>query len=157
LVQHNGGKIAVLFTDLDGFKHINDSPGHRAGDKFLQCVANRLLDCVRASDTVSRQGGDEFLVVLKGIEEPEDAAVAAKRWLRLSAETCFMSQHNPHITASIGVSLYPDDGPDRQTLIKNEYAAMYQAKDGGRDIPEKLKFEASSKSEDALNGDFYCA
>jgi len=132
LVQRTGGKIAVLFMDLDGFKHINDSLGHSAGDKLLQCVASRLVDCVRSPDTVSRQGGDEFLVLLQGVEKAEDVAIAAKRLMKSLSETYFMGHHDLHITASIGVSLYPEDGIDSETLIKNADTAMYQAKEGGR-------------------------
>jgi len=132
LVRRTGGKIAVLFMDLDGFKHINDSLGHSAGDKLLQCVASRLVDCVRSPDTVSRQGGDEFLVLLQGVEKAEDAAVAAKRLMKSLSETYFMGHHNLHVTASIGVSIYPDDGLDSETLIKNADTAMYQAKESGR-------------------------
>jgi diguanylate cyclase (GGDEF)-like protein/PAS domain S-box-containing protein len=132
MAQRNQAKVAVIFMDIDGFKHINDSLGHPIGDMLLQCVANRLRDCVRAPDTVSRQGGDEFIVLLQGVQQPEDAATAAKRLLRSLAETFFMGQQNLHITTSIGVSLYPDDGPDAETLIKNADTAMYQAKENGR-------------------------
>jgi diguanylate cyclase (GGDEF)-like protein/PAS domain S-box-containing protein len=132
LAQRNQTKVAVLFLDMDGFKHINDSLGHPTGDKLLKCVANRLRDCVRAPDTVSRQGGDEFIVLLQGVDQPEDTAVAAKRLLKSVAEAYSMGQHILHITTSIGVSLYPDDGPDAETLIKNADTAMYQAKENGR-------------------------
>jgi diguanylate cyclase (GGDEF)-like protein/PAS domain S-box-containing protein len=132
LAERNKDKVAVLFLDMDGFKHINDSLGHPAGDKLLQCIANRLRDCVRAPDTVSRQGGDEFIVLLQGINQPEDAAVAAKRLLNALAETYTMGQHILHITTSIGMSLYPDDGLNAETLIKNADTAMYQAKENGR-------------------------
>jgi diguanylate cyclase (GGDEF)-like protein/PAS domain S-box-containing protein len=130
--QRNNDKLAVLFLDMDGFKHINDSLGHPAGDRLLKCIADRLRESVRAPDTVSRQGGDEFIVLLQGISQPEDAAVAARRLLRAVAETYSIDQHNLHITTSIGMSLYPDDGPDAETLIKNADTAMYQAKENGR-------------------------
>ncbi len=130
--KRNNDKLAVLFLDMDGFKHINDSLGHTAGDRLLQCIANRLQDCIRAPDTVSRQGGDEFIVLLQGIKLPEDAAVAAKRLLTAVAETHTLGQHILHITTSIGISLYPDDGLNAETLIKNADTAMYQAKENGR-------------------------
>jgi diguanylate cyclase (GGDEF)-like protein/PAS domain S-box-containing protein len=130
--KRNDDKLAVLFLDMDGFKHINDSLGHTAGDRLLQCIANRLRDGVRAPDTVSRQGGDEFIVLLQGIKLPEDAAVAAKRLLTAVAETHTLGQHILHITTSIGISLYPDDGLNAETLIKNADTAMYQAKENGR-------------------------
>jgi diguanylate cyclase (GGDEF)-like protein/PAS domain S-box-containing protein len=125
-------QVAILFLDLDGFKHINDSFGHTIGDKLLQSVAKRLVDCVRGSDTVSRQGGDEFVVLLSEVEHSEDAAITARRMLRLVAEAHSVGQHELHITTSMGVSVYPDDGLDAETLIKNADTAMYQAKENGR-------------------------
>jgi diguanylate cyclase (GGDEF)-like protein/PAS domain S-box-containing protein len=125
-------KVGVLFLDLDGFKHINDSLGHPIGDKLLQSIAMRLVDCVRGSDTVSRQGDDEFIVLLSEMEESEDAAITARRILRTLAEPHVIDQHDLHVTASIGVSVYPDDGMDAETLIKNADTAMYQAKENGR-------------------------
>jgi diguanylate cyclase (GGDEF)-like protein/PAS domain S-box-containing protein len=125
-------KVAVLFLDLDGFKHINDSLGHPIGDKLLQSVAGRLVGCVRDSDTVSRQGGDEFVVLLSEVDEPEDAAITARRMLQTVAEAHSIDRHDLHVTASIGLSVYPDDGLDAETLIKNADTAMYQAKENGR-------------------------
>ena len=125
-------KVALLFLDLDGFKHINDSLGHAVGDKLLQSVAARLVDCVRASDTVSRQGGDEFVVLLAEMEQPEDAAITARRMLQSIAAPHSIDQQDLHVTTSIGVSVYPDDGLDAETLIKNADTAMYQAKEHGR-------------------------
>jgi diguanylate cyclase (GGDEF)-like protein/PAS domain S-box-containing protein len=125
-------KIGVLFLDLDGFKHINDSLGHPIGDKLLQSVAKRLVDCVRLTDTVSRQGGDEFVVLLSEMERPEDAAITARRILQTVAEAHSIDQHNLYITVCIGISVYPDDGLDAETLIKNADTAMYQVKENGR-------------------------
>jgi diguanylate cyclase (GGDEF)-like protein/PAS domain S-box-containing protein len=125
-------KVALLFLDLDGFKHINDSLGHPIGDKLLQSVARRLVDCVRGSDTVSRQGGDEFVVLLSEMEHPEDASRTASRMIHAVAEAHTIDQHDLHVTTSIGVSVYPDDGMDAETLVKNADTAMYQAKENGR-------------------------
>ena len=125
-------KVAVLFLDLDGFKHINDSLGHPIGDKLLQSIAKRLVHCVRGSDTVSRQGGDEFVVLLSELAQPEDAAITARRLLQAVAEAHSINQHDLHVTTSIGVSVYPDDGLDAEMLIKNADTAMYQAKENGR-------------------------
>jgi diguanylate cyclase (GGDEF)-like protein/PAS domain S-box-containing protein len=125
-------KVAVLFLDLDGFKHINDSLGHPIGDQLLQSIGQRLVDCVRESDTVSRQGGDEFVVLLSEMDESEDAAITSRRILKALAEPHNIDQHDLHVTASIGVSVYPDDGLDAETLIKNADTAMYQAKENGR-------------------------
>ncbi len=124
--------VAILFLDLDGFKHINDSLGHSIGDKLLQSVALRLINCVRGSDTVSRQGGDEFVVLLSQMQQSEDAAITARRMLQAVSETHSLDRHELHITASIGLSIFPDDGLDSETLIKNADTAMYQAKENGR-------------------------
>jgi diguanylate cyclase (GGDEF)-like protein/PAS domain S-box-containing protein len=132
LAERHGKKVAVLFLDLDGFKHINDSLGHTVGDKLLKSVATRLVDCVRSSDTVSRQGGDEFVVLLSEVDKSDDAATSARRLLGAVARTHSIGERNLHITASIGVSVYPDDGLDAETLIKHADTAMYQAKENGR-------------------------
>jgi diguanylate cyclase (GGDEF)-like protein/PAS domain S-box-containing protein len=132
LAQRHGTKVAVLFLDLDGFKHINDSLGHAVGDKLLQSVSESLVNCVRGSDTVSRQGGDEFVVLLSEVEQYSDAAITASRMLQAVAEVHPVGPHHLHITTSIGLSVYPDDGVDGETLIKNADTAMYQAKENGR-------------------------
>jgi diguanylate cyclase (GGDEF)-like protein/PAS domain S-box-containing protein len=125
-------KVAVLFLDLDGFKHINDSLGHPVGDKLLQSIAGRLVGSVRSSDTVSRQGGDEFIVLLAEVEHAEDAAIVATKVLGVVAEPHSIDQHDLHVTTSVGISVYPDDGLDAETLVKNADTAMYQAKAKGR-------------------------
>jgi diguanylate cyclase (GGDEF)-like protein len=132
LAPRHKNKVAVLFLDIDGFKHVNDSLGHPIGDKLLQSIAKRLVDCVRSSDTVSRQGGDEFVVLLSEVQHLEDAAVTARRMLEAVAEAHSIDQHDLHVTTSIGLSVYPDDGKDAETLIKNADTAMYQAKEKGR-------------------------
>src|SRR6202041_2415579 len=101
-------------------------------DKLLQSVAKRLVDCVRGSDTVSRPGGDEFVVLLTEVGQSEDAAITARRMLQAVAEAHNIDQHDLHVTASIGVSVFPDDGSDAETLIKSADTAMYQAKENGR-------------------------
>ena len=132
LARRHMRHVAVLFLDLDGFKHINDSLGHPTGDKLLQSIARRLVGCVRASDTVSRQGGDEFVVLLSEVQLSEDTAITAKRILQAVAAPHSVGQHDLHVTASIGVSVYPEDGLDTDTLLKNADTAMYQAKENGR-------------------------
>ena len=132
LASRHSKKVAVMFMDLDGFKHINDSLGHATGDKLLQSVASRLLSCIRGSDTVSRQGGDEFVVLLSEVEHSDDPAISAKRILQSVARAHNIDSHDLHVTASIGVSIYPDDGSDALTLIRNADTAMYQAKENGR-------------------------
>ena len=132
LARRHDKKRALLFLDVDRFKHINDSLGRQVGDKLLQSVAHRLVACVRGSDTVSRQGGDEFVVLLSEMEYAEDAARSAEKMLRALAEPHNIAGKELHITASIGISVYPDDGEDAETLIKCSDIAMYHAKDKGR-------------------------
>jgi diguanylate cyclase (GGDEF)-like protein/PAS domain S-box-containing protein len=132
LARRTTKQVAVLFLDLDGFKHINDSLGHSIGDKLLQSIAKRLVDSVRASDTVSRQGGDEFVVLLQDVQHSEDAATTARRILQTVAKGHPVGEHELHVTTSIGVSVYPEDGLDAETLIKNADTAMYRAKENGR-------------------------
>ncbi|MGA3010961.1 MAG: EAL domain-containing protein [Terracidiphilus sp.] len=132
LAKRHKDHIAVLFMDLDGFKHINDSLGHLVGDKLLQSVAGRLQQHVRTPDTVSRQGGDEFVLLLQEVRGPEDVAVTARRVLKAVSQAHSIDQHDLFVTASIGVSIYPEDGLDADALMKNADTAMYQAKEYGR-------------------------
>jgi len=122
----------MMFMDLDQFKHINDSLGHAVGDQLIQSVAQRLVGCVRQSDTISRQGGDEFVLLLPHIEHAEDAALSAQKILAAFALPHRIDQHDLHISVSIGISIYPDDGEDAETLIKSADTAMYHAKESGR-------------------------
>jgi diguanylate cyclase len=129
--RHNT-RFAVLFLDLDHLKHINDSLGHVIGDKLLQSVGKRLLSCVRGSDTLSRQGGDEFVVLLSEVAQAKDAALCAQKMLTILQAPHFIGHHRLGVSASIGISVYPDDGLDTETLIKTADTAMYQAKEHGR-------------------------
>jgi diguanylate cyclase (GGDEF)-like protein/PAS domain S-box-containing protein len=144
--RRHGRRVAVLFLDLDGFKHINDSLGHQVGDKLLQSVARRLVDCTRSSDTVSRQGGDEFVVLLSEVQQPEEAAIAACRMLKAVAVAHPIDPHDLHVTTSIGVSIFPEDGADAQTLIQNADTAMYQAKENGRQSYQYFKPEMNERA-----------
>jgi diguanylate cyclase (GGDEF)-like protein/PAS domain S-box-containing protein len=125
-------QLAVMFVDLDQFKKINDSLGHGVGDKLLQSVAERLVNSVRRTDTVSRHGGDEFVVLLSQIEHEEDAAVSARKILRALAVPHRVDNKNLDISVSIGVSTYPSDGPDAENLLSKADTAMYEAKKQGR-------------------------
>jgi diguanylate cyclase (GGDEF)-like protein/PAS domain S-box-containing protein len=125
-------QLAVMFVDLDRFKYINDSLGHVVGDQLLRAVAEQLTMCVRSSDTVSRQGGDEFVLVLSEMAHASDAIVSATKILAAVAEPHFVGGHELHITATIGVSVYPEDGHDAETLVRNADTAMYHAKERGR-------------------------
>ena len=132
LAQRQRKHVAVMFLDLDRFKNINDSLGHAVGDRLLQSVARRLTATVRNSDTVCRQGGDEFVILLADVDQAEDAASSAQKILTALAASHRIDHFELHVTVSIGISIYPDDGQDAETLIKNADTAMYQAKESGR-------------------------
>jgi diguanylate cyclase (GGDEF)-like protein/PAS domain S-box-containing protein len=132
LAHRQNRPIAVLFLDLDNFKNINDSLGHAAGDELLQSVSKRLISCVRASDTVSRQGGDEFAILLPEITHAQDAATCAGKIILALHAPHSVGTRTLHIGASIGISLYPKDGEDAGSLIKSADTAMYHAKERGR-------------------------
>jgi diguanylate cyclase (GGDEF)-like protein/PAS domain S-box-containing protein len=125
-------QVAVLFIDLDQFKFINDSLGHDAGDRLLQIVAERLSDCIRANDTVARQGGDEFVVVISDLVRSEDAAKVARQLQLAVSRPIRIVDNELEISCSIGISIYPKDGEEVQTLLKNADAAMFRAKEQGR-------------------------
>ena len=138
--------LAVLFLDLDGFKHINDSLGHAVGDQLLKSISARLVTAVRRSDTVSRQGGDEFVILLSEIALPQAAAASAKKILfSLNAPHALEGQ-DLHINGSVGISIYPADGEDAETLIKNADTAMYHAKEQGRNNFQFFKAEMNLKA-----------
>jgi diguanylate cyclase (GGDEF)-like protein len=125
-------RLAVVFLDLDRFKQINDTLGHEAGDQLLKEVATRLKGCVRDSDTVARLGGDEFVVLLPQLEDEKYAAIVAQKILAAAARPFSLMGQEFRVTASIGISTYPQDGLDEQTLTKNADIAMYQAKAEGK-------------------------
>jgi diguanylate cyclase (GGDEF)-like protein/PAS domain S-box-containing protein len=130
--RRHGKSLAVLFVDVDRFKHVNDSLGHAVGDQLLQSIARRLVASVRGSDTVSRQGGDEFVVLLAEVTRPQDAAIAA--------DTIVAAMHAPHrigdldlhVTVTVGIGVYPADGTDAETLLQHADIALIRAKADGR-------------------------
>jgi len=132
LAQRRRKKMAVLFVDIDRFKHVNDSLGHEIGDRLLQSVARRLLSCVRRSDTVSRQGGDEFVILLSEVAQAQDAAVSAEKMLQALSATHSIDEHELRVTGSIGIVVCPDDGTQADVLLKHADVAMYHAKEQGR-------------------------
>jgi diguanylate cyclase (GGDEF)-like protein/PAS domain S-box-containing protein len=140
-------QLAVLFVDVDRFKHINDSLGHVIGDELLQSIALRLRASVRSSDTVSRQGGDEFVIVLSAIAHAKDAAFSANKILAALGMPHSVKEHELQISVSIGIGVYPDDGTDSMTLIKNADVAMLNAKESGRN---NYQFFRSDMNEHAL-------
>jgi len=126
-------KLAVLFLDLDRFKDINDSLGHSVGDALLKAVAERIRHCVREGDTVARFGGDEFTLMLPKVDKVEDVAKIAQKIIETLKIPFFIAERELFVTTSIGISLYPGDGDDPETLVRNADSAMYRAKDQGRD------------------------
>ena len=126
-------KLAVFFLDLDRFKDINDSLGHSTGDGLLKAVAERIRRCIREGDTVARFGGDEFTLLIPRIDHVEDAAKIAQKILETLKIPFSILDHELFVTTSIGISVYPGDGSDPETLVRNADTAMYRAKDQGRD------------------------
>src|SRR6202521_3918612 len=146
LARRQNRPLAVIFLDLDRFKYINDSLGHATGDKLLQSVSKRLLAGLRGSDTVSRQGGDEFVILLSEIADPEDLAASARKILLLLNAPHSIGGQDLLIGGSIGISVYPGDGEDAETLIKNADTAMYHAKERGRNNFQFFKAEMNLKA-----------
>lgn len=132
--QHhrNQNKLAILFVDLDHFKEINDSLGHPIGDQLLIKVAERLQSLLRESDTIARMGGDEFNILLNGFHSPEILIDICQKLIRSFKEPFLIDTHHLYTALSIGIALYPDDGHNAETLLKNSDTAMYQAKAQGR-------------------------
>lgn len=124
--------LAVLFLDLDEFKQINDTLGHSSGDLLLLSVSKRLTDCIRMSDIIARLGGDEFTVILDTINSANDAAKVAQKILREMSKVCVLDGQKYFVSTSIGISIYPDDGLDVETLVKKADSAMYSAKGSGK-------------------------
>ena len=131
--SRHGQKLGVVFLDLDRFKHVNDSLGHGTGDALLQSVAGRLTANVRRTDTVSRQGGDEFVILLSEVRRRDDLAMAAAKIMAAINAPHHVAGQELHVTASLGIAEYPDDGEEVETLIRHADIAMYHAKDHGRD------------------------
>ena len=132
LARRRGKRVALMYLDVDHFKHINDSLGHAVGDALLQQLAQRLQACVRESDTVCRQGGDEFVVLLAEVDQPKDAALAAAKVIDALGSPCLIGEHHLHVGVSIGVSIFPDDAADVESVLRNADTAMYYAKRNGR-------------------------
>jgi diguanylate cyclase (GGDEF)-like protein/PAS domain S-box-containing protein len=130
--SRSGNKVAVFYMDLDNFKTINDSQGHAVGDKLLKAAANRLQSCLRESDTVARLGGDEYVILLPIITHEDDVIFTVTKIISAFQELFLINAHKLHVTLSVGISLYPPDGKDVDTLMKNADAAMYKAKERGK-------------------------
>lgn len=146
LAERQGTSLAVLFLDLDNFKNINDTLGHAVGDRLLQSIAQRLFACVRHSDTVSRNGGDEFVLLLTECHNTQDVSLAAQKLLVSVAAPYQIDQHTLQVTSSVGISVYPDDGLSARALIKNADTAMYRAKQAGRNNFQFFKQEMNIRA-----------
>lgn len=143
-------RLAVMFIDLDDFKLVNDTLGHQAGDALLKVAADRLRVAVRSEDSVCRVGGDEFMILLTALEEPEQAARTASRILESMTPPIDVEGHNIVLTASIGIALYPDDGTDGPTLIRKADTAMFKAKEQGRNLYKYFTEEMNAEVYDRL-------
>ena len=131
-VKRNSGAGALMMLDLDRFKDINDSLGHSTGDTLLKEVGQRLTGILRKSDTVSRMGGDEFVLLLPSIANSESSAVIAGKIVRAFRKPFFCDNHTLKVTTSIGIANFPDDGEDAETVLKNADIALYRVKETGR-------------------------
>jgi diguanylate cyclase (GGDEF)-like protein/PAS domain S-box-containing protein len=145
--QRKKSKVAAVFIDLDRFKEVNDSLGHDAGDLLLQTLAKRFSNVVRNEDTLARLGGDEFVMVIQGLHQSQDVAIIAKQLLSCLVKPVTLNGYEITVTASMGISVYPDDATDGQELIRNADAAMYQAKGAGRNA---FQFYTSDLNQRAL-------
>lgn len=125
-------KFALLFLDLDGFKDINDNYGHKVGDEVLIIVGRRLLNCIRKSDTVARMGGDEFTIVLRNIKDDTVIDNIVRKIHTALQEVMYIDSYEGRVNSSIGVAIYPDNGRDSETLLKNADSSMYEIKKNGK-------------------------
>lgn len=144
-------RLALLFVDLDRFKLVNDSLGHEIGDKLLKLVAERMQSSVRQNDTISRVGGDEFIVLLSQIKAPEDAARVAQKIIAALSQLYKIGEHELILTASIGISIYPDSAKDASSLMRNADASMYSAKQAGRNRYQFHSVDLTSQATERLS------
>ena len=149
--KRNKWVVAVMFIDVDRFKHVNDTFGHTAGDELLIKISERLADCVRGNDTVGRLSGDEFAVVLGGLGQPEDAALVAKKIVEVLNQPFRLQGAELYVTASVGITLFPADGTDQDMLIRNADVAMYRAKDMGRNNYQFFTPEMNRRTREMLS------
>jgi diguanylate cyclase (GGDEF)-like protein/PAS domain S-box-containing protein len=149
--RRSGRAVAVMFVDLDHFKTINDTLGHEAGDELLLEMSRRLRDCVRDDDTVARLGGDEFTIILAELRHPEDAAGVAEKIIRAVQVPMQIGGTTLEISASIGISLYPEDGADPETLLRNADSAMYRAKESGRNTYQLCTEDMKRRAQERLS------
>jgi diguanylate cyclase (GGDEF)-like protein/PAS domain S-box-containing protein len=149
--RRNNWRVGVLYIDLDRFKAVNDTYGHGVGDTLLMLVSNRLGKCVRSGDTVGRLGGDEFAIVISNLSTPDDASLVAKKILEEFSRPFKLDGHETYVTASIGISIYPDDGDNSVILLKNADTSMYRAKEQGRNNVQFFTQELNARVTHRLN------
>jgi diguanylate cyclase (GGDEF)-like protein/PAS domain S-box-containing protein len=149
--RRSGSVLAVLFIDVDRFKHVNDTFGHAAGDELLKRVSERLSECIRAEDTVGRLSGDEFAIVLSQLVAAEDAALVAKKVLAAFNRSFQIEGAEVYVTVSIGITVFPTDSVDQDTLLRNADVAMYRAKELGRNNYQFYTPEMNRRTREMLN------
>lgn len=149
--RRNGNQLAVMFIDIDHFKDVNDNLGHAAGDELLKILAERVGGCVRSEDTLARLGGDEFVVVLSAVHGPKGADIAAQNILKALSTPFQVAGKEIYVGASIGISIFPDDGTDREALLKNADTAMYRAKALGRNNYQFYTLEMSASISERID------
>jgi diguanylate cyclase (GGDEF)-like protein/PAS domain S-box-containing protein len=148
--RHRQRQVAVLFIDLDRFKNVNDSLGHRMGDELLRLLGQRLGLALRKGDFLARLGGDEFTVLLEDLDDAEGAALVAAKLLEVIQQPYWVHGHAVHVSASIGLSIFPDDGDDPDTLLKNADVAMYRAKDAGKNVYQFFALEMGAQQQEQM-------
>ncbi|MEP0891590.1 PAS domain S-box protein [Leptolyngbya sp. NM2-A1] len=151
--RRNNETFGVMFLDLDRFKTINDTLGHAVGDQLLKLTTQRLTQCLRDEDIIARWGGDEFTLLLPSLKTPEDAAKVAQRISRVLKPVFRLDNHDLHITCSIGIAIYPQDGEDADTLLKNADVALYRAKEQGRNNYQFYTAALNSRASERLTLD----
>jgi len=151
--RRSGETFGVMFLDLDRFKTINDTLGHAVGDQLLKLTTQRLTQCLRDEDIIARWGGDEFTLLLPNLKTPEDAAKVAQRIARSLKPVFRLDNHDLHITCSVGIAIYPQDGSDADTLLKNADVALYRAKERGRNNYQFYTAALNSRASERLTLD----
>ena len=148
--RHRHRQVSVLFIDLDRFKNVNDSLGHRMGDELLRMIGRRLGQALRKGDFLARLGGDEFTVLLEDINDADDAAQVSRKLLEVIQQPYWVHGHTVHVSASIGVAMFPNDGDDSDTLLKNADVAMYRAKEAGKNVYQFFAVEMGKQQQQQM-------